>query len=528
MSELALDYVSPLPPVRTGIADYSLDLLPHLEPLCDLRVVRVPGQPVEKSVRERWALVRADQLGEAGRTALFHMGNNHHHLEIARLAMSHPGVLVLHDLVLHHFLLGRTVGEDDTHAYFRRIKLEHGWIGLDAAHAVRWGAFGDSLQFALPAHRSLVRRQRGLIVHSEWARGTLLEEEPDLTVRVVPMGIPLPKRVNPERSRAFRESLGIPSAAPLLGAFGFQTPMKRPKVAIQALSSEKLAHVHLIVGGEVAPTLELEKAIEEAELSDRVHVTGFLDYDTFEAAIAACDLCLNLRYPTAGETSAALLRVLALGRPTLVSDYAQFADLPSDAAVRVPLGDGEIEALTSSVASLLAEPARLASMGEAARSYIRDQHAPPMAAQAVVDACSELGRLDPPDRKPLRVPPPTSMAYRKLDGELEVTGHEAPWPDGERRTLRVRLTNTGAATWLGGGRGAGGVALQLVLLSRGEDLLADQAWPALSCDLAPGESEEFEILVRRPLGPARLRVEPHVLGASGFNVLGGPTWESEI
>ena len=29
---ISLDYVSPLPPVRTGIADYSTDLLPHLDP----------------------------------------------------------------------------------------------------------------------------------------------------------------------------------------------------------------------------------------------------------------------------------------------------------------------------------------------------------------------------------------------------------------------------------------------------------------------------------------------------------------
>ena len=68
---------------------------------------------------------------------------------------------------------------------------------------------------------------------------------------------------------------------------------------------------------------------EELGVADRVHITGFLDFDEFAAAIAACDLCLNLRYPTAGETSAALLRTLALGRPTVVSDYAQFAELPS-------------------------------------------------------------------------------------------------------------------------------------------------------------------------------------------------------
>ena len=34
---MKLDYVSPLPPVRSGIADYSLDLLPHLAALVDVR-----------------------------------------------------------------------------------------------------------------------------------------------------------------------------------------------------------------------------------------------------------------------------------------------------------------------------------------------------------------------------------------------------------------------------------------------------------------------------------------------------------
>ena len=42
-ARLRLDYVSPLPPVRSGISDYSAALLPHLEPLCDLRVVRGPS-----------------------------------------------------------------------------------------------------------------------------------------------------------------------------------------------------------------------------------------------------------------------------------------------------------------------------------------------------------------------------------------------------------------------------------------------------------------------------------------------------
>ena len=527
MADLSLDYVSPLPPVRTGIADYSVDLLPHLEPFCDLRVIRLPDQPVADDVVERWQPVSAERLGEGGRLPLYHMGNNHHHLAVERLAMDRPGVVTLHDLVLHHFLLGKTVGGDDFHTYRRRLGLEHGWVGEAAAMAVRWGAWGDSLQFALPAHRRLIRRQRGVLVHSEWAREVLLEDEPDLQVRTVPMGIPLPPPVEMDRGAAFRDRVGIPAEAPLLGAFGFQTPMKRADVAISAMASEALHDVHLVVAGEVAPTLDLESAAAEAGVTERVHVTGFLAYDEFEAAIAATDLCLNLRYPSAGETSAALLRTLALGRPTVVSEYAQFAELPSAAAIKVPVGEGEVEALVGAAGELLADRGRLQEMGEAAREYVRVRHDPAAAARAVVGACRELSD-NTHQRRPLEVPAPSSMTWSRLTGEIEVSGCEPPWPAGERRSLKVRMTNRGPARWLAGGRGPGGVVLQLVLESSGRDLLAREPWPALQRDLAPGESEVVEVTVRRPPGPACLRIEPHVLGNRGFSDLGGPTWESEI
>ena len=47
---IRLDYVSPLPPVRSGIADYSVDLLPHLAERADVRLIRLPGQPVAPEV----------------------------------------------------------------------------------------------------------------------------------------------------------------------------------------------------------------------------------------------------------------------------------------------------------------------------------------------------------------------------------------------------------------------------------------------------------------------------------------------
>lgn len=524
---LHLDYVSPLPPVRSGIADYSRDLLPHLAPLCDLRLLLLPGQEVEAEFLAAYATAPLDVPGE-GRLPLYQMGNNRYHAAVHAAAMARPGVLVLHDLVLHHFLLDRTVGRGDAEAYRQELARDHGWIGEAAARPVRFGGFGMAAQFALGAHRTLARRQRGLVVHSAWAAAELAEEDPELAVRAVPMGIPLPPAADEAAGRAFRERLGVPPGAPLLGSFGFQTPIKRTEAVIRALAAPGLETVHLVVAGELSPYVFYEREAREAGVAERVHLTGFLPYAELEAAIAASDLALNLRYPTAGETSASLLRVLAVGRPVIVSDYGQFAELPDEVAVRVELGEGESERLAAAVRELLGRGEALAAMRSAARRHVAAVHDPERAALALRDAVADLAGREAPGDCEARTPPPTSTTWGSFPGRLEVAGAERPWAEGERRRLRLTLENRSPALWLAGERGPGGVVFELQLRTPAGDLMAGRPWPPLSRDLPAGERGEVTVEVRRPPGPARLRIEPHVLGLAGFSTLGGPVWEAEL
>ncbi len=549
----AIDFVSPLPPVRSGIADYSADLLPRLAELCDLRVVLLEGQPAVPETAAQWQLVAPERLGEDGRLPLYQMGNNHHHTEVYDLAMRHPGVLTLHDMVLHHFLIERTVKVDDFDAYRRQLLEDHGWIGEAAAMPMRWpGGSGMAAQFALPAHRTLINRQLGILTHSRWAADWLREElsSADLSsvcppaadlssacppaagrsvrVRPIPMGVPLGTEADDASGKDFRRRHGIPLDRPLLGSFGFQTPMKRTDVVISTLAAPELEGVHLMVGGEVAPILELEKRAAEAGVADRVHFLGFLPFEEFEAAIAASDVCLNLRYPTAGETSASLLRILAIGRPAVVSDYAQSAELPDEGVIKVPVGEGESAVLAGRLAELLADPEGLRRLGAAARRHVAERHRPEAAARAVVEACAAWRGLACPEIDAAEPEPPTSLAWKTLPGELEVSGAETPWPGGERRRLRIRLTNRSAARWLAGERLDGGVAIEVQVLAGGCNLRADNRWIGLPVDLDPGEEYVFDFKLRRPLGPVRLRVLPHVLGFSSFPDLGGPVWDSEI
>jgi glycosyltransferase involved in cell wall biosynthesis len=528
---VALDYLSPLPPVRSGIADYSADLLPHLAERCDVRVLRLEGQPVAEAIEERWHPQPVSVLGEGGRLPLYQMGNNPWHDGVREAALRVPGVLTLHDVLLHHQLIERTVGKRNWPAYRAELAADHGWIGTAVADGFRWGVYGQAGQFSLHGNRDLLLRQRGVLVHSEWAAGVLAEEMPGLLVRAIPMAIPLPREASRRDALALRERLGVPAESALLGSFGFQTPIKRTEVAIAALARPELRSCHLVVVGQAAAGLDLEEMAQEGGVEKRVHVLGFVPFADMERAIAACDLCLNLRYPTAGETSASLLRVLAAGRAVAVSDFAQFRELPSAIALKVPLGDGETEALVSAITEVLSTPGRLAEMGRLAREFVRRENDPERAASAVVEACAAMREAPPPARETDAVvaPPPTSWTWRKIAGRLDVEGAQSPWPEGERRRLTIRLRNHGPARWLAARHALGGTAIVCQLFDEGgADLLARDPWLALERDLEPGEGTSFQITVRRPVGRARLRIEPRILGRQPMWQLGGPAWESDL
>ena len=539
-SALAVDFVSPLPPVRSGIADYSVDLLDELAPLCDLRLIRLPGQEVASGVMDRYRVVDAAALDPGGRLPFYQMGNNVYHEGVRRLALDSPGVVTVHDLRLHHLLVESTLASGDLDSYVSGLGEEHGWEGAAAALSIRWGGHGRARLFEMPAHRSLLLRQRGLLTHSNWGLRFLEEELAEWAdgwlppMRRVPMPMPAPALPESEQAAAFRQRTGIPRSAVLIGSFGFQTPIKRTDVLLRILAEPGMEEVHALVVGDVAPELDLVALARDLGVQDRVTMTGFLDPAAFPTAIAACDLCLNLRYPSAGETSASLLRILALGRAAVASDYAQFVELPDDIVVKAPLKDdpgAEAGALAGLLRDLLGAPDRLVGMGAAARAFIEREHGPASAARAVFEALDEWSRVpagEPPPLRAPRPPAPTSLTWGWLPGRIEVEGCDSPWPDGERRSIQLVVSNTGFATWLSGRNQDGGVVLEPQLWSGGRDLFRGRPWIPLPRDLPPGDACRIPLKLRRPIGRARLRFEPHLFGGGSMTLCGATAFDSEL
>ena len=180
---------SPLPPSPSGIAAYAEELLPalarHLRPVVvvarDADIVPPPAGVAEVLSERRY---RARPALHA-LPHLFQLGNSLDHQHVYRAALRIPGIVVLHDLVLHHLVEALTLGRGSWAAYEAAVAYSHGAAGRRLARLRRLGLFSPAQRFLMPLHRQVLDRARGVIVHSRFAAARL-QAPADLPVRVVP------------------------------------------------------------------------------------------------------------------------------------------------------------------------------------------------------------------------------------------------------------------------------------------------------------------------------------------------------
>jgi hypothetical protein len=110
----------------------------------------------------------------------------------------------------------------------------------------------------------------------------------------------------------------------------------------------------------------------------------------------ACDVAVNLRHPTGGETSASLLRLLATGVPTIVTDTGSFAELPAGVAAKLPIDESETDLLFELLARLAADGELRTGLSRAARAHVRAEHSLARSASAYAAAVARLATQSPP------------------------------------------------------------------------------------------------------------------------------------
>jgi glycosyltransferase involved in cell wall biosynthesis len=363
-------YFSPLPPSRSGIADYSALLLSALEQLVDVEVVR-PG--------------RTRPVADAD-VALYHIGNDPDaHAWIVDALRRRPGVVVLHDFVIHHLVAGMTIGRKDGHAYLTAMEREAGvagrmlgWGVLEGRVPPLWEVRPDEF----PLAGEVLDRATGVIVHSRYAETQAREHGYDGPLWRIP---------HPSWPAPAIEPVAI-EGAPLIGCFGHLNENKRIPQLLRAFAEYRTTHPNarlLLVGAE-APGFDLEGRLARVGLdTEGVIREPYVEESRLWSLLAACDACVLLRAPTMGETSGSAIRTLSLGKPLVVSDLGWFAELPDDVALKVPVGgDAEMAGIVAALEQL-SDPATVARMGAAAAAYVKREHALPLVAERYVAALEE-------------------------------------------------------------------------------------------------------------------------------------------
>ncbi len=122
-----------------------------------------------------------------------------------------------------------------------------------------------------------------------------------------------------------------------------------------------------------------------------MRATGYVDWNTFNDYCHLIDVGIDLRYPTMGESSASVCRMLGAGKPCVVSDLGWFAELPDDCVVKLDVAAGE-QGLVQCLSDLIADQSLRRKMGENARRYIREQHGIESAAAQYVKFLGEVRR----------------------------------------------------------------------------------------------------------------------------------------
>lgn len=376
-----LAYVSPLPPERSGVSDYSAQLLPELAKFYDIDVVVSQARVSTPWIAASCGIKSAAELVENRdryQRVLYHFGNSRYHMHMFDLLARVPGVAVLHDFFLGHLQYEREACGLLPHALSRALYQSHGY----GAAAQRFGpAHLAEVVEKYPVNLEVLQNALGVIVHSRYSR-RMAEEwyGPEFSSRFEVIPFLRPTESVTDRAQA-RGRLGLGAEQFLVCSFGFVGSFKLAHRLLEAWLGSELGRdprcVLVFVGENAGDAYgsKILKTIEASGLKQRIRITGWVESSIFKDYLASADLAVQLRTCSRGETSAAALDSMSAGVATIVNANGALAELPPDAVWMLP-DAFETARLVEAIEALRRDDARRRELGVRAREAVAAGHNP--------------------------------------------------------------------------------------------------------------------------------------------------------
>jgi glycosyltransferase involved in cell wall biosynthesis len=389
-------WFSPWPPVKSGIATCSAEIVPVLRERHEIDVF------VDETVAlEASDACSAHEFIWRHRQApydltVYQLGNSSHHDYEWPYLFRFPGLLVLHDAHLHHARAAALLTRRAADEYREEFRVNQPETSPDAAELAVAG-FDSHLYYMWPMTRLAIQASRRTAVHSRTLAAHLAADADTAHIEYLRLsqGTLVGAEQQAHARRQIRTRYQIPSDAVVFGVFGGLSEEKRIPQVLDALRTllPYVPNARVLLGGAAAPYFNLTEEIRARNLAGRVTGTGYLETDeALTDAIAAVDVTLNLRWPTAREISGPWLRALAAGKPSIIVDLLQTCELPTldprtwtrfdgqpddeDAvAVAIDILD-EDHSLRLAMRRLAEDEALRKTLGAAAQRYWQREHSP--------------------------------------------------------------------------------------------------------------------------------------------------------
>jgi glycosyltransferase involved in cell wall biosynthesis len=335
---MRIAWFSPLPPSRSGIAAYSADVLARLvsheiEAFVDdgtgqqavSGALPIPGVAIRGAHEFVWRRVRHPYD-----LVVYHVGNDRAHDYLWPYLVRYPGLVVLHDAQLHQARAQGLIRRRRQADYKAEFTYSHPEASPTIADLIISG-LGGPLVYLWPMVRIPVEAARLVAVHNLYLARDLEARFSGRPFQHIHLGVPDPMAAAAVPPVDVRRRHGIPGEAVIFGSFGRVTPEKGLTAVLRALAQVVPASpdIRLLVAGGAAEYFDLMAQARELGVAPFVIQAGYVPDEELPAYLSAVDVCLNLRWPTGRETSAAWIRCLAAGKPTIVTDLVHQTDVPS-------------------------------------------------------------------------------------------------------------------------------------------------------------------------------------------------------
>ncbi|PKQ28961.1 MAG: hypothetical protein CVT63_00135 [Candidatus Anoxymicrobium japonicum] len=393
---MKIAYFSPLNPIKSGVSDYSEELLEYLGGYGKIDLFIDDYRPSNSWIYEQFNVFNYRRIFENhGKNDhdvnIYHIGNNDNHSYIYQVCLEYPGIVVLHEPMLHHFIFSQTIGNNRVRDYLRELDYCYNSRRAEIIKSTLEERDENSW-YDYPLLDRIVDSSLGVIVHSEFARAKVLEVNQCARVRRISHHWSPPPPDHMRTPERLRETLGFRPEDFLVGSMGYINSSKRIDALLRVIAkAKKMGYpVKLLLVGKMLSGSEVLRWIEDLDLEDDVLVSGFVDTMTFAEYLNVPDLFVALRYPSAGETSGSVIKMMGAGKPVVVSDRYAFGEFPDDCCVKVAAGENEEDELLEKLVYYMDNPDERLALGERSQRYILKHHDIQDAARGYVHFATEL------------------------------------------------------------------------------------------------------------------------------------------